>query len=156
MTMEFKRWKHKKGLRNHPLYRKWCSMKYRCSNKNVLNYKNYGGRGILVCSEWLLFENFINDMYISYQKHIQKYGKHNTQIERINNNLGYSKNNCEWATRIKQNNNTRKNTFIEFNNLKLSMSEWARQLNADRTTIYYRVFLAKWPLEKALTKIGRL
>ena len=151
MENKFVRGKYKKGLRNHPLFILWCSMRYRCSNINQKGYKNWGGRGIKVCNRWLIFENFINDMFEEYLKHIDKFGKRDTCLDRINNNKNYTLKNCRWATRIEQNSNTRKNVFIEYDGKKLTMAEWARRLSVDRATIYYRVFKAKWSLKRALS-----
>ena len=143
---------YKHGMRDDPFYKIWCTMRYRCSNKKQKGYKNYGGRGIRVCDSWRVFLNFKKDMYEKYLIHIKKHGNKNTTIDRMENNGNYCKNNCKWSTRIEQNSNTRRNTIIEFDNKKLTMSEWARRIGVDRSTIYYRVFTAKWPLEKALRK----
>ena len=90
----------KHGLRSHRLYGTWKNIVIRCCHKDNKSYKNYGGRGITVCSEWLDIENFINDMYPSY--------KEGLSIDRINNDLGYSKDNCRWANQTVQNQNTRR------------------------------------------------
>jgi hypothetical protein len=73
----------------------------RCLNKTNNRYKDYGGRGIIICNEWIeSFDNFINDMGCkSTIKH---------SIERIDNNLGYNKDNCKWASNLEQVYNRRK------------------------------------------------
>lgn len=73
-----------------PTYVVWNSLKGRCLTKSDRNYPIYGGRGIGVCDEWLTFEGFLNDM-----------GERppGLSIDRINNDLGYSKQNCRWATK---------------------------------------------------------
>lgn len=84
----------------------WNDMKNRCSNKECVMYNRYGGRGITVSNEWFnSYESFFNDTWESYIKHIEEHGIKNTSLDRINNELGYSKENCRWATRKIQNNN---------------------------------------------------
>ena len=74
-------------------------MKQRCLNENNPRYADYGGRGIGVSDSWLIFENFFEDMGI------RPLG---LSIERKNNDLGYSKENCKWATLEEQSTNKRK------------------------------------------------
>lgn len=90
------------GMRNDPLYGVWNSMKKRCNNPNNKYFCNYGGRGITVSDEWNdSFYTFYIDMNIGYKKGLN--------IDRIDNNKGYSKENCRWVTRKENNRNTRSN-----------------------------------------------
>lgn len=83
----------------------WNGMKSRCMNPNTNNYHNYGGRGIAVCDRWInSFDNFCADMGDRPSM------KH--QIERINNNEGYSKENCIWELQINQARNKRTNVSV--------------------------------------------
>lgn len=90
----------KHGMYQHPVHGVWMSMINRCHLKTDQAWKNYGGRGITVCKPWRKdFRIFWKDMGSTYQRGLT--------IERLNNNRGYSKNNCTWATRLQQNRNKR-------------------------------------------------
>lgn len=87
------------GGRYLPEYSIWSAMIKRCGNSKADNYERYGGRGISVCESWLNFENFFRDM-----------GSRPTlkhSIDRIDNDKGYSKDNCRWATGVEQSANKR-------------------------------------------------
>lgn len=76
---------------NHKLFHRYSKMLYRCYNENVENYKYYGGRGIKVCDRWKnSFENFLEDMEQTYFE--------GAELDRANNDLGYSPENCRWVT----------------------------------------------------------
>src|ERR1019366_8859455 len=96
----------------------WSGMRRRCSKPNRHNYFNYGGRGIKVCERWQQsFKNFLHDMGP------RPSGK---SLDRINNNLGYSPENCRWATPSQQINNRRNSILITHNGQTLPLSEWAK------------------------------
>ena len=86
-------------LSTHRLYGTWTGMIHRCTNSNHKFYKNYGGRGIKVCDEWNEVQNFIEDMYPSFQEGLT--------LDRIDVNGHYCKDNCRWASISVQISNTR-------------------------------------------------
>ncbi len=96
------------SLKKHPLYCTWKSMRQRCYLKTSKDYPTYGGRGITVCDRWNNpngdsriegFINFVNDM--GYKKDPK------LQLDRIDNDKGYSPDNCRWVTSKENNNNRR-------------------------------------------------
>lgn len=96
---------HYKRQWRHPLYSTWDSMKQRCRNPNNDKYYLYGGRGIVVCDRWLIFENFLQNIG---QKPTPKH-----TLDRINPDGNYEPGNVKWATLSEQNRhlrNNRKNT----------------------------------------------
>lgn len=108
-------------------------MKQRCYNKKCKAYKNYGGRGIKICDEWL--ENF-NSFYLWS---IKNNFNSNLSIDRIDVNGNYEPNNCRWITNLEQQNNKRNNKYLEFNGQKHTYAEWSRILNIPSSTISDRI-----------------
>ncbi len=91
------------GLRQIPEYKIWLRMKQRCHNERCGDFKYYGARGIGVCEEWRnSFLAFYRDMGPRPAPHLT--------VERVDNNAGYSPDNCVWATRLEQMQNTRKSS----------------------------------------------
>lgn len=94
----------KHGMCNSKEYRCWRSLKNRCLNPKNAQYKDYGGRGITICERWLDFINFFADMGKSPNK---------SEIDRIDNNSGYFKENCRWTTKKKNASNRRSNVCLK-------------------------------------------
>lgn len=140
--MTRKRERH--GEKYSPTYLSWEKMKTRCNNPAYIRYKDYGGRGIGVCERWdISFLNFLEDM-----------GERplGCQLDRINNDDHYYKENCKWSTPSENSNNRRSNHFIEYDNKRLTISQWAREINISPITLRARISILKWPLDRALKK----
>jgi|SRR5208282_367021 len=131
------------GMSRTRLYGIWRAMISRCSNPNVVNYHNYGGRGIAVCRQWQNSGNFIRwALSHGYQSGLM--------IERRNNDRGYKPSNCYWATRKQQARNKRSNTFLKMGGKRLTIVEWSELLGIPPGTITAR--LAKgWDTKRILT-----
>lgn len=132
------------GMAGTKTYCSWANMKYRCLNKNRKRYKDYGGRGIIICDRWLNgFTNFYADMGECPQ---------NKTLDRKDNNGNYKPNNCRWATSKQQHNNKRTNHLITYKNKTQNVTQWAEKIGIDRGVIYERLKRG-WSIERALTKI---
>ena len=125
------------GLRKHPLYNVWNSMRQRCTNPNTKSYKTYGARGIHVCERWLKFENFWEDVSPEWEKGLT--------LERIDNNGPYGPDNCKWATREKQANNRVTSSFIDTIHGRLTIAEASKISGIKAKTIWMRKYTYKWP-----------
>lgn len=118
---------YRHGMAGTRPYNIWGAMKKRCYSK----IKNYGERGICYDKKWEKFENFWEDMHEGYSD--------NLSIDRIDNNGNYFKENCRWATKIQQANNTRGNRHVVVDGVKKSLTDWCKEKNMCRDTFYFRV-----------------
>lgn len=123
------------------LYKVWVSMKGRCLNPKDMGYKNYGGRGIIICSEWLSFTPF-------YAWAIKSGYEKSLTLDRINNNGNYEPSNCRWATRLEQSRNRRSVKVITYNGLTRPSFEWARELGIP-SKLFTERLRRGWTIEKA-------
>lgn len=127
---------YKHGMHGTHLYRVWRGMKARCLNPNDPMYAYYGGRGITIVPEWLDFAGFLA---WAASTEIES----NT-LDRIDNDKGYSPDNCRWATAEEQQNNTRKNVRVVYRNIEMSLSQAARASGIKIATLWRRKN-AGWP-----------
>lgn len=134
----------KHGYSHTNEYHIWNGIVHRCRNKNNHAYTRYGNVGIDVCEEWFeSFENFYADMGARPSK--------NHTIDRVDNNKGYSKENCRWATMTEQQRNKTNNRMIQFNGKNMCLSEWCEVLNMPLNTLRNRLVTRKWSVERSLT-----
>lgn len=134
------------GMSKTRFYKTWGGMKYRCSANGS---KRYTGRGITVSVEWEIFENFFNDMYKEYAEHIALFGAVNTTIDRINNDLGYYKENCRWSTCKSQARNTGRTLKIK----EKSLAEISEDTGIPYHRLYQRLYRLGKNIETAI-KMG--
>lgn len=122
-------------------YASWKNINERCINPKNRYYHCYGGRGITVCQRWRKFTNFLIDM-----------GKvpPGYQIDRIDNNKGYCKSNCRWATKKEQARNRRDNHLETHNGKTQCLIEWAEEFGIASHVLRWRLKHG-WSTGKALT-----
>lgn len=128
-------------------YRCYIRMIHRCHNKDYPGYENYGKRGIKVCKRWReSFEYFLADVGPAPSP------QHT--LDRKDNDKGYSKANCRWATWKVQANNRRTNNVIEFAGLTKTMAEWADYIGGGctRKKLWKRIKLG-WPMDRVLSPL---
>lgn len=127
------------GLSRSRIYRIWVGMKQRCLGGHH-TYKNYGGRGISICEQWLDFEIFnkwaMENGYTS-----------SLTIERNDVNGNYEPSNCRWATMKEQNDNKRTSHFLEINGVLKTLSQWSKEYNISPNTVTFRLNKGYTPLQ---------
>lgn len=132
------------GMSKTRIYKEWKGIKERCLNKNNSAYKNYGGRGITVCSEWI--DDFMN----FYNWAIENGYRDDLTIERKDVNGNYCPENCCWIPLKEQALNTRLNVFYEYKGQVKTMSQWARYAGIKYQTFVRRLKVSGWTIEKAI------
>lgn len=121
----------KHGYAHTRIHEIWKSMFQRCYNKNDNAYKNYGGRGIVICDEWRDFDVFKNWAFAN------GYGD-DLSIDRIDVNGNYEPDNCRWADRYVQSNNTRRNVMVKIGEVTHSLKVWCDILRLEYSTVKSR------------------
>lgn len=117
----------------------------RCYNPNNPRYKNYGGRGIEIYKEWI-------DNKLTFLEWAVASGyKEGLTIERIDNNKGYTPENCRWATWTEQANNKESSYIVTYIGKSQTLSYWAIELNLPYKTLFYRLAYLKWSVKRAFT-----
>lgn len=121
-------------------------MRQRCANPNHPQFKDWGGRGIVVCDRWQVYANFLADMG---EKPDDRF------IERDDNDGNYEPGNCRWATRSEQLRNTRRNHHLTHDGITLCVADWADRIGVKRNTIYHRLNVG-WSIEETLTVVPKI
>lgn len=130
-------------------YRIWKGIKIRIYQSVAENYKYYGARGL--GTEWDNFLDFYRDMFAFYEAHSKKYGEKNTTIDRIDNNKGYYKENCRWATWKQQWRDRPQTHKFTYKGLTKTLREWSEYSGVNLKTLRSRIFRGQ-PISKAIIK----
>ena len=127
------------GMTYSPTWMSWNAMHQRCSlNRRVL-FKNYAAKGISVCQEWADFMQFHRDMGDRPE---------GTTLDRIDNDKGYSKENCRWANRYQQIINRKCTVYVEIFGIKMPRDYWLKLAKRDISTFEHRR-ASGWPVSMA-------
>ena len=128
---------------NSRLYGIWKGIKRRCLNAYYHHFENYGGRGIDICKSW-------RESFSSFKAWALTHGyEDGLSIERLDTDKGYCPENCKWATAIEQNNNTRRNHYVLYDEGVYTVAELARMYGIKQNTLLYRLRRG-WSVEKAV------
>lgn len=127
------------------LYKRWAGAIQRCENSNNKNFPAYGGRGITVCREW-------RSDYANFKRWALSAGySPELEIDRIDNDKGYSPENCRWVSKKQQARNRRNSKLITYKGKMQTRAAWAEELGLSPITLRKRLITLDWPVEKALT-----
>lgn len=135
------------GLTKHPLYSVWVGMKGRCLYPSQPSYKNYGGRGITICDEWL------NDFKSFYDWATSNGWKQGLVLDRIDFNGNYEPSNCRWVSNKENNDNRSISLNITAFGETKNASDWALdpRCNCSYWSLIYRIEKG-WNSEEAIRK----
>lgn len=130
------------GLSGTKVHHVWRTMLDRCNNPNANQYEDYGGRGIVVCTEWHEFTKFFADM---------GYPPQGGTLDRLENDGPYCKENCKWSTRKEQSRNKRNNRMLTVFGKTQTVTDWAIEYGMPPRTLFNRLIRSGMDPETALT-----
>lgn len=126
-------------------YRAWQSMIRRCTNPNVPQYKDYGGRGIVVCDRWRSsYETFLFDMGRAPT------AKHT--VDRRDNMGNYEPDNCRWATYKEQRRNTRQVRTVVVDGVSMCLKDACALRGVSYKLAHKRINAMGWSAEEAISR----
>lgn len=144
MARAIRKTREKHGMAGTKIYRIWSDMVSRCVRPTHARFSSYGGRGISVCPEWLLFSNFFKDMGSRPE------GK---SLDRKDNDKGYNKENCRWASDSQQAGNKRNTILLGACDLEMARAAWASLFGRDHGWLRDKIERGH-NLEDLLFKLG--
>lgn len=121
-----------------------CHMKDRCLNERCKSFQDYGGRGITVCDEWL------NDPDAFVRWSLSHGYREGLAIDRIDNDKGYSPDNCRWVTAAENNQNRRSCRYFTIGGERKNLQQWCDEFGVSRSMVEARLKRG-WGIERALT-----
>lgn len=139
-------YKHGLSTKDYRLYSIWHKMVRRCNNPKDAGYKDYGGRGIKVCEEWLGEKGSLNFFKWAYS---HEYANP-LSLERIDVNGNYCPENCKWIPKSEQPNNTRRTNHYTYKGETLTLNEFAKKYNVNVVMLRSRVYKLKWDIARAI------
>jgi hypothetical protein len=148
-------------MANSKLNKIYDSMKRKCYNQKCERYKDYGGRGITICDEWLNNEHVPGTRnctkgWVAFKNWALENGyRDGLSIDRIDNNKGYCASNCRWVSSSVQNNNKRNNLMITYKGKTQNLKQWCNELGLKYQRVRDRINKYHWTVERAFeTKVN--
>lgn len=145
-------------LSTHLIYRLWARLKTRCLNKNSVEYRKYGAKGVMICDEWrddfMSFYNWAKDKWrkgLELDKDILYNKKHGTRTGKL-----YSPEYCCFVTGKANCRQKTTNRIIEYNGFKKTLIEWSEILGISAKVIGGRINKHKWSVERAMSTPTRI
>lgn len=121
------------GLREHPLYEIWSTMKRRCHSKSCREYKWYGAKGVCVCSSW-------RKSFLAFYEWSMNAGwSPGMSIERLDVTRGYEEGNCTFIPRPLQNKNKRNTIRVTYLERTQCLTDWCKELGVRYGTVFYKL-----------------
>lgn len=131
-----------KQLYQSRFYQAWSNMKRRCNDSTNKRYAHYGARGIGYDPKWEKFSGFYEDMFSGYDNTLT--------LDRIDNDKGYSLENCRWATISEQMNNMSTNHRVTINGVTKTMAQWIVLSGIKSSTVHQRINAYGWSIYDSL------
>lgn len=137
---------YKHGGKNTRLFHIWQNMRDRCNREKNKQYKDYGARGIKVCTEW-------ETSFVAFRNWSIKHGYDETlTIDRIDNDKGYCPDNCKWSNKYEQSNNKRTSRLLTYNGETKTLAQWCRLLALNYGTVASRLHRGKMSIDLLFSK----
>lgn len=133
----------KHGMRRTSEYGIWLGIKDRVLNPRHRKFADYGGRGIGISDDW-------RDDFMAFYRDMGPRPSPRHEVEREDNDLGYSKSNCVWATRKTQTRNRRNNVYVVWNGRRMCLAECAELLGIGYDALHDKVRSRGMDIETAV------